>query len=269
MPRWEKFLVGGLALLAAAALAAGQAPAPVASAPQSPKPPGAAQPGRESAKKPDSDSGIDTDNPKRIFGIIPNSKTVNDLGGPVFPLTPRGKFRLVRDYFVPFTLLGSAFGAGIGQATNSESGYGQGLEGYGKRVGAGLADGLTGEFFVTGVFPSLLHEDPRYFRRGYGNTSSRMLYAATRVVVTRKDSGQRTFNFSQPLGALASSGIANSYYPRDEREWDDVISRAGFQISGNALDFVLKEFAPDIMRKLKRKKRAPAVGIPPETPAKN
>lgn len=266
LQRWTKFLVGVCTALLTVVLAAGQVATPSTPAPQSPRPPAASQPDQESGEKPDADSEIVPDNPKRIFGIIPNSNTVIDTGGPVRPLTPKEKFRLVKDYFTPFTLVGSAFGAAIGQATNSQPEYGQGMEGYGKRVGADLANGFTGDLFVTGVFPSLLHEDPRYFREGQGSVSSRALYALTRVVVTRTDSGQRTFNFSQILGNLASAGIGNAYYPRDERGWQDVMLRTGSGMGGNALGFAVKEFGPDIMRKFKRKKHTQenptAIGIP-------
>ncbi len=253
LQRWTRFLFGACITLLNVALAAGQTSAPSPPAPQS-------------GKKPVTDAETIPGNPKRLFGFIPNSRTVNDTGSPILPLTAEKKFGLMKDYFTPFTLVKSAFGAGLGQAANSHPGYGQGWEGYGKRVGADLADALTGELFVTGVFPSLLHEDPRYFRQGHGSTSSRILYAATRVVVTRTDSGHHTFNFSELFGDMASSGIANSYYPRNERGWDDVMSRAGISMGGNALRFVAREFGPDIMRKFKRKKHPqeepPAIGIP-------
>jgi hypothetical protein len=251
LQRWTKFLAVVCPLLLTAILAAGQAASPSTLTPKS-----------DNKAVADSEAAP----PLRLFGFIPNSKSVNDTGQPVPPLTPEGKFRLVEDYFSFATLLRSAFGAGIGQATNSAPRYRQGWEGYGKRVGADLADGLTSEVFVTGVFPSLLHQDPRYFRRGHGTNSSRLFYAVTRVVVTRTDSGRHTFNMSQVLGSLASSGISNSYYPQRDRGWDDFMSRAGTNMASKTLSFALREFGPDIMRKFRRKKPpqedSPAIGIP-------
>ena len=194
-------------------------------------------------------------NPQKIFGVISNIKTVNDPDAPFHPLTPKEKFKLIREYFSPGTVIGSAFGASLLQATDGTPDYGEGAQGYGKRVGADLGDGFTAEVFVTGVFPTLFHEDPRYFRQGRGSFFSRTLHAVSHILVTQNDAGHRTFNFSELSGNLASSSISNSYYPDGERGWEDVLARAGSKMAGDALQFTLKEFAPDILRKLKRKKR--------------
>ena len=95
--------------------------------------------------------------------------------------------------------------AGVNQARNSPSEYGQGAEGYGKRYGAGFADGLTAGIFITGLYPSLLRQDPRYYRLGDGGFSHRVGYAVSRILVTRQDSGRKAFNFSEVLGSFSSS----------------------------------------------------------------
>ncbi len=193
---------------------------------------------------------------KRIFGVISNVKTVNDPNAAFHPLTSAEKFKLVGGYFNVGTLLGGALGAAIVQATDGTPDYEQqGAKGYGKRFGAELGDDFTAELFVTGVFPSLLHEDPRYFRQGRGGFSSRTFHAIFHVIVTRNDSGRNTYNFSEFLGNLASSGISNAYYPDRERGAGDVFSRVGNRIGGDALGLIFREFAPDILRKLKHKRQ--------------
>ena len=193
---------------------------------------------------------------KSIFGVISNVKTVTDPSTPFHPLTSKEKFKLVREFFDIGTLLSGALGAGITQATGGPPDYEQqGAKGYGKRFGAELGDDFTSEVFVTGVFPSLLHEDPRYFRQGAGSFSSRTFHAVSHVVVTRNDSGHNTYNFSQFLGNLTSSAISNAYYPDRERGVGDVFSRAGARMGGDALGLILREFAPDILRKFKRKRQ--------------
>ena len=140
--------------------------------------------------------------------------------------------------------------AGIEQATNAKPGYGQGLRGYGKRYGADITDGLTNEMFVVGVFPTLLHHDPRYIRKGEGGGLARTGYALSRILVARKDSGGQSFNYSEVFGNLSSGAISMAYYPRDERTVGGVFERASFQVGYDAMFNVLKEFYPDIHHKL-------------------
>jgi hypothetical protein len=189
---------------------------------------------------------------KRIFGM-PTYGTVEGIGM-VAPLPPAQKFRLALTYIDPYTFGFVALRAGIEQATDSKHDYGQGAQGYAKRYGADFADGMSNAIFVTGVFPSLLHQDPRYFRMGRGSFLQRTGYATSRVLITRQDSGRSFFNFSEVLGNAASSGLSTAYYPDDERTAGDFAVRAGIEFGFDAGFDVLKEFYPDIMRKIFKKK---------------
>jgi len=131
-----------------------------------------------------------------MFGIVPAYGLV-DAGMNPPTLTSGQKFRLAVQYLNPYTFVFVAGEAGVNQARNSPSEYGQGAEGYGKRYGAGFADGLTAAVFITGLYPSLLRQDPRYYRLGDGGLSHRMGYAVSRVLVTRQDSGRKAFNVSE------------------------------------------------------------------------
>ena len=115
-----------------------------------------------------------------------------------------------------------------------------------------------------GIFPAFLHEDPRYFRRGFGTKKSRFGYALTRVLVTRTDAGGTRFNFSEVLGNAAGVAISNSYYA-EGRTVSNNVAKLGEQISTDAISQVLKEFWPDIKRKLFRHKgdEQPALGSAP------
>jgi hypothetical protein len=133
-------------------------------------------------------------------------------------MTSTEKFCLfVRNTIDPSSISYAAFTAGIKQADNKLSGYGQGAAGYGKRLGAGLANGTSAGFFRTFLFASLLHEDARYFRQGSGPIRNRLEHAMIRPVVTRKDSGGRTFNWPGLLGSIAASSLSNAYYPATDR----------------------------------------------------
>ena len=144
--------------------------------------------------------------------------------------------------------------AGVAQASDDLSGYGQGAAGYGKRLGAGLADETSAGFFTTFLFPSLLHQDPRYFRQGSGPFKHRLAHAVIRPVVTRKDSGGRAFNWSGLLGGIAASSLSNAYYPTGDRGVGPTFTRVGWGVPFSALDHLIEEFGPDLERRFLRKK---------------
>jgi|SRR5579863_422134 len=189
----------------------------------------------------------------RMFKVLPNYKTVNDPSLPVTAIGAKEKFGLVLHYFDPFTYAFTGVQASIQQATDAQEGYGQGVAGYYKRYGADFADAFTNELFTVGVFPTLLHEDPRYFRKGEGSGLHRTLYAISRVFVARGDAGRESYNFSEILGNLSSGAVSNLYYPSADRRVEDILSRTGFQMGYDAMFNVLKEFYPDLKRKFHRK----------------
>jgi hypothetical protein len=186
---------------------------------------------------------------KRIFGVLPNYRTANESAVYV-PITPKQKFTIATKDSFDYPLLGlAAFIAAEGQLNNSHPEFGQGGAGYGRRVGTAYADQAIGNMLTEGIFPSMLHEDPRYFRRGYGGVWSRTFYAATRVFVTRTDSGGTRFNFSEVVGNATGTAMSNAYYP-DGRNVVDNVQKLGTQIGIDAVSQVLKEFWPDVKRRL-------------------
>ncbi len=181
-------------------------------------------------------------------------------------LGPRKKLELAVDETVaPSRFLGSAFTAGIGQARNALPGYGQGWNGYGKRIGSSVASNASSHFFGTFLVPSIAHQDPRYFVKLYGTTGQRVGYALRRVVVTRTDTGGEAFNWSNVLGGLLAEALANSYLPSGERTAGKTFSRFGFRIGFGALDNVVKEYWPTIFRSLRITKLTPSERSDPGT----
>ena len=220
-------------------IARAQDPVPVTP----PQQPGALPPTRPAEAANDADD-------HRIFGVVPNYKTVNDPAQPVTSIGTGEKFQLVLHYFDPFTFAISGVQAGIEQMKNEKESYGQGALGYAKRYGADFTDAFTNELFVVGVFPSLLHEDPRYFRMGQGGGLRRVGYSLSRIVVARTDSGGRRFNVSEFAGNFTSGLLSQTYYPRNERGIGGIFSRMTVQISYDAFFNLCKEFYPDVKRKL-------------------
>ena len=167
------------------------------------------------------------------------------------PLTAGGKLKVAAlDAVNPVRILGAAASAGIAQASDPYPEWGDGGEGYAKRFGAAVADEASGHIFKGFVFPSLLHTDPRYFRKEHGSFGGRVVYAATRIFVTRTDHGGRTFNASEYLGAASAAALSNTYYPHSASSTKDAISRAGLGVASDAAWNVFKEFWPDIKHKL-------------------
>lgn len=165
------------------------------------------------------------------------------------------KFRLTaKDSFDPVEIPYIGFVAGIGQAENSEPSYGQGATGYAKRYGTAFADNAVGNFMTEAAFPSMLHQDPRYFQLAKGGFWHRAGYALSRLVVTRTDSGHSQFNYSEIAGNAVAAGIASAYHPAQDRTFSNTMSIWDTQIMWDGLANEAKEFWPDIHRWFQRKK---------------
>jgi hypothetical protein len=213
----------------------------------------------------------------RLFFALPNFLTV-DKNGKIIPLTAGQKFKVVaQGAFDPVQVPWYGVLSAISQASNGLPAYGQGWEAYGKRFATFAADGTIENFFVGAIMPSILHQDPRFFPKPEGSFVSRAAYAASRIVITRGDSGKREFNFSEVFGSALASAISTySYHPRrtligqgivngvlvqkyanSERTLGNTASVWGSQMGYDAITIVLKEFWPDIRRKVTKKPKPP------------
>lgn len=189
---------------------------------------------------------------KRLFGIIPNYRTSPCLSAHYAPISSREKFNIARqDAFDRGTVVLAAAFAGEAQLTNSNRSFGQGVGGYGKYLAASYADYAIGDFMTEAIFPSLFHQDPRYFRRGHGGTWSRLGYAAGQIFWTHNDSGSTGFNYSELAGNSTAVLISNAYYA-DNRDAKDAGFKLANQLGVDAASNILKEFWPDIEHKLHR-----------------
>jgi hypothetical protein len=186
----------------------------------------------------------------RIFEVLPNYGTVENAKE-LPPLTTGQKFRLanagVFDWgSYPF----NGILAGIQQAKDEPKSWGQGWDAYGKRYGASFADNSIGTYMTTAIFPSLLHEDPRYYRMGKGRFAHRAYHAVNRLFVSRTDSGHEHFNFSESLGNAAAAAISNIYHAPEDRTASRNATSFALLIVYDGMNNELKEFWPDIRRKV-------------------
>jgi hypothetical protein len=231
--------------------ASGGASSPPASTPGLPS--GTPQGPPEKGKAGDANGESKGTSNDRLFFALPNFLTLENAAN-VPPLSSKEKFMVVlRSSFDYVEYPWYGFLAGISQAENSEPGYGQGAAGYGKRYGAAFADGTIENFLTSAILPSALHQDPRFFQLGKGSFAHRTEYAVSRIFITRTDSGHSQFNFSEIVGSALSAGISTyGYHPRGDRNLPNGASVWGTQVGYDTVTIVVKEFWPDIRRKLRR-----------------
>ena len=188
---------------------------------------------------------------KHILGVVPNFMTVNESSKTFEPLTAGQKFMVAgHDTFDPFNWVLAGVYAGVYQWQHEYPQWGQGSAGYAKRYGATFADGAISSYLSEGVLPTLLHEDPRFFRLGEGSKWHRAFYAMTRVVVTRTDAGTARFNNSEIEGNMMAAALGNLYYPSMNRTAGETVEKFGINVVSDAGFNVLREFWPDMKRKV-------------------
>jgi hypothetical protein len=186
----------------------------------------------------------------RIFEVMPNYGTV-ESANELPPISSGQKFRLatagVFDYFT-FPFIGAL--AAIDQANNSPKSWGQGWGAYGQRYGASFADNGIGTMMTTAIFPSILHEDPRYYQMGKGTFSHRAYHAINRLFITRTDSGNERFNYSEVIGNATAAAFSSVYHAPEDRTVGRNIGTLGMLLMWDGVSNEMKEFWPDIRRKV-------------------
>ena len=194
---------------------------------------------------------------KRLFWIIPNYRTFPSLDN-YKPIPVKEKFKIARDdSFDRGTIALAAAFAGEGQLTSSNPSFGQGVKGYSHYFVTAYADLVIGDFMTEAIYPTILHQDPRYFRRGTGSGWSRLGYATGQIFWTHTDSGGQQFNYSEIIGNSTAVAISTAYYP-EGRDVGSAVSKLGSQVGVDMVGNILKEFWPDIRRKLSREHNNPA-----------
>ena len=180
--------------------------------------------------------------PKYAGSILPGQGAV--------PLTARDKIVFaIRDTTSPYAFLSRVVSATYSQAADSQPHYGQGWAPYGQRIGAAYARGTVQDLATEAVFDSIFRDDPRYYVLGRQHKFfNRVVYAATRVVVTRTDSGHNTLNAPLLLGYAAAAGANFAYYPQRDRDFDDAAKGYAGSLGGGVLGFEVSEFLPDLLR---------------------
>lgn len=186
---------------------------------------------------------------KRLFGVIPNYRA-DEIQAVYTPLATAQKFKIARsdsfDWPNYFLLAGYAV---QGQIAAKGFSHNDGIAGFGEYYARALGDQIIGSYVTEAILPSLLHEDPRYFRLGTGTFWHRLSYAGSRLFLTKRDSGKTGFNVSEVAGNAGVEALATIYYP-ENRSAGESLERYGMLLGNDMISNVLTEFWPDIKRRL-------------------
>ena len=170
----------------------------------------------------------------------------------IAPLTmgERAKYALNRS-FSPTTLGAAVFTSGFQTWRGNPEAWGQDWEGYIQRFGMRMGRSVLASSIEFGV-GAALGTDPRYRRLGKGSVGTRMKYAVGASFYHHDVRGGRVPAISRFAGIAGANIISNYWMPDPDNKKIDVVRRCGQQVGWHVGWTVLKEFLPDIKRKLRR-----------------
>jgi hypothetical protein len=243
-----------------------------ATSPQTTTPPQNETPEQKKAREQheEAEREVKAQEKQRVGGVMPLFNVV--ISGKTVPLSAKQKFDLSFHTIIdPYTIGLAVLGGGIGELEDSHTGYGHGPAGYFKRFGASYADNAIGNVVGNAMLPIILHQDPRYYRKGQGSIKSRIVYSALTTFICYGDNGKKQFNTSNVLGNFVAGGISNAYYPSDERGFGLTVSNATYVTLEGMLGAQILEFSPDVQdyfhRKRQAKRDAKAAAAAAKTPS--
>ena len=209
---------------------------------------------RKARERAEADRQIKAEEKQRIGGIMPNFNV--SMGGAFVPLTPGQKWSLSWHTIIdPYTFaLAFVIGGGLGEIEDDHRGYNWGPAGYFKRSGASYLDNVDGNLIGNFLLPVILHQDPRYFRKGKGSIVSRVIYSARSTFICKGDNGKTQFNVSNVAGNFISGAISNAYYPADERGASLTIENGIVVTLEGMLGGQLFEFSPDVTNYIEKRR---------------
>ena len=200
--------------------------------------------------------------PVQLFSLLEKKSIVfPDIASSTVALSPGEKFELAVDNSISVhTIAWAALGSAFGQSADSPTGFNQGWDGYGKRVGSSMARQSSAQFLGSFVIASALHEDPRFFPEYNPTFTHSSKYSLQRVFVTRNDEGRDVPNLPGLLGPLLGEGLANVYWPERNRTVGDTFLRYGLDLASRAGGNMFREYWPVLFAKIRHER--PVQGSP-------
>jgi hypothetical protein len=239
-------------------------PAPAGPSQATPQPAPSAMPGQGSsssqtaAQQPSgqksnheiADEQIKEQEHQRNIGILPAFNV--SYRSDAVSLTAGQKMRLAfRSSIDPVTFGVAFLVAGYHEGMHDDVGFPWGIKGYGERSGAAYLDAFDGGMIGNGILPSILHQDPRYFRLGHGTTTHRLLYSlATNVICKHDNTGKWEPNYSNVSGNIIAGAISNYYYPPSGSGVEQTFTNGMIVTAEGGFGSIFQEFWPDVSRKL-------------------
>jgi hypothetical protein len=186
---------------------------------------------------------------QRVLGVLPSFNV--SYRSDAVSLTAKQKMSLAFHSATDPVEFAAAFVvAGYHEAMHDDVGFPWGIKGYGERSGAAYLDAFDGTMIGNGILPSILHQDPRYFRLGHGTTTHRILYAlATNVICKHDKTGKWEPNYSNISGNIASGALSNLYYPTDDSGISQTFTNGMIVTAEGGFGSLFQEFWPDVSRK--------------------
>ncbi len=208
------------------------------------------QPDKEKSQHEKADEQIKEQEKQRVVGVLPQFNI--SYRSDAVSMTAGQKMKLAFRSTIDPVAFGAAFVvAGFHEALDEDTGFGWGIEGYGKRSGAAYLDAFDGTMIGNGILPSILHQDPRYFRMGHGTVTHRLLYSlATNVICKHDNTHKWEPNYSNVGGNIISGAISNLYYPSSNSGIGQTFSNGLVVTAEGGFGSIFDEFWPDISRKL-------------------
>jgi hypothetical protein len=213
----------------------------------------AQQPGAEKSQHEKAEEQIKEQEKQRTVGVLPQFNV--SYRSDAVSMTASQKMRLaLRSATDPVAFAVAFAAAGYHEAMDDNKGFGWGIEGYGKRSGAAYLDSFDGNIIGNGILPSILHQDPRYFRLGQGSFTHRLLYSlATNVICKHDNTGKWEPSYSNVGGNIISGAISNLYYPSTNSGVGQAFTNGFIVTAEGGIGSIFDEFWPDVSRKILHK----------------
>lgn len=159
-------------------------------------------------------------------------------------LTLRERFSIYsHDIISPYTVVGPALGAAIGQWDNEPPEWGQGGEGYARRLASGMGRQVIAETIRFG-FAAADGEDPRFQRSTEKGVWNRVRHAVAETFTSRTESGARIPAFSRFAGAYGAAFISNAWYPESQATAGYALRRGSTDLASSLGFALFMEFLP-------------------------
>jgi len=157
----------------------------------------------------------------------------------------------LRESVTPFVMVGWVFSAGWSQLIDGMPNYGTNGKAFAQRLGAAAALSASKEIFSDSVLAPVFHQDPRYYQLGHSHKFiNRVIYAGTRPIIGRTDSGKVIPNYATLLGTGGAAGLTTAYYPARNTTGSQVAQTWATSLGGSALGYLVSEFGGEIIQKL-------------------